>query len=235
MRKALLPIPKTIVLDPSLTVKIRISRRASRASIRICAAQVELIIPEGADYRNAILFLHSKHHWINARLAGKVSAPAANLQEGTVISILGSEVCITSTGKLRGLTMIEGGNLYVSGEAQHLERRVKDYLRQLLEKEIAVRASRYSEALQCRYKRITLRDTTSRWGSCSSTGNLSFSWRLVFAPLAVMDYVVAHEVCHLRELNHSDRFWHHVEALCPDYREHRSWLKRYGAGLHSIG
>ena len=83
--------------------------------------------------------------------------------------------------------------------------------------------------------RISMRDTRSRWGSCSRAGNLNFSWRLVMAPENVLDYVVAHEVAHLRELNHSARFWTLVDTLCPDVKDARWWLRTHGAALHRYG
>jgi predicted metal-dependent hydrolase len=83
------------------------------------------------------------------------------------------------------------------------------------------------------FGRVTLRDTRSRWGSCTSAGDLMFSWRLIMAPSAVLDYVVAHEVAHLAEMNHSDRFWAQVERLFPDHAAPRAWLRRNGAGLHA--
>jgi predicted metal-dependent hydrolase len=80
-------------------------------------------------------------------------------------------------------------------------------------------------------KRIQIRDQRSRWGSCSTTGTLSFNWRLVLAPFEVLDYVVVHELCHMREANHSGRFWKLVEARRPDWRAHKGWLDEHGAEL----
>jgi predicted metal-dependent hydrolase len=94
---------------------------------------------------------------------------------------------------------------------------------------------RHAEKLGVKPSRITVRDTASRWGSCSSARTLSFSWRLILAPDFVLDYVVAHEVAHLREMNHSPRFWAHVKALVGDERPHRAWLRAEGAKLHAFG
>jgi len=92
----------------------------------------------------------------------------------------------------------------------------------------------YAEAIGKRYTRLSLRDTRSRWGSCSHQGVLMYSWRLIMAPPAVLDYVAAHEVSHLAEMNHSAAFWAVVEGLMPDYPEHRAWLRKHGAGLHRV-
>lgn len=235
MKKIIPNFPETISLEPSLTVAIRQSHRASRVSVRIRGTKVELIIPVRADYQKAIEFLKSKHHWIKAKLAVKTVPEPHVLADSATISVLGKPLRICHTGLLRGVTRMEGDMLVVSGDISHMQRRVTDYLRARLAEEIEVRAAGYAATMQRKVSRISLRDTTSRWGSCSSSGNLSFSWRLIFAPLAVLDYVVAHEVCHLREMNHSDRFWELVATLCPDYKQHRSWLKKHGASLHAIG
>ncbi len=81
------------------------------------------------------------------------------------------------------------------------------------------------------FNRITIRDQKTRWGSCSARGTLSFNWRLMLAPPAVLDYVVVHELCHLTHMDHSKAFWAHVESVCPDYRIHRKWLKEHGQEL----
>ena len=94
---------------------------------------------------------------------------------------------------------------------------------------------RHAARLGVRATAISLRDQTSRWGSCSVSGHLSFSWRLVMAPPFVLDYLAAHEVAHLRELNHSRRFWRLVELLCPETETARAWLNAKGAALHAIG
>ncbi|MBV8939567.1 MAG: M48 family metallopeptidase, partial [Alphaproteobacteria bacterium] len=122
--------------------------------------------------------------------------------------------------------------LLVAGEPDFVPRRVRDWLKAEARREIARRAEAHAEALGCRIRRITLRDTVSRWGSCSSDGRLSFSWRLMLAPAEVLEYVVAHEVAHLREMNHSAAFWRIVAQRCPYHAEARAWLKRHGAQLY---
>ncbi|MEO0818259.1 MAG: SprT family zinc-dependent metalloprotease, partial [Pseudomonadota bacterium] len=93
----------------------------------------------------------------------------------------------------------------------------------------------HCRALGVEARRIAVKDTRSRWGSCTSDGRLSFSWRLVCAPPEVLDYVAAHECAHLLEMNHSDRFWAHVERICPDWKHHRTWLRTHGRDLHAVG
>jgi predicted metal-dependent hydrolase len=130
---------------------------------------------------------------------------------------------------------IVDGEILVRGDPAHLARRVRDHLIALAGAEIASRARRLAAQIGRDVARVTLRDTRSRWGSCSARGNLSFSWRLIFAPEPVLDYVVAHEVAHLVEMNHGQRFWKLVADLVPDNAGPRAWLKRHRTRLLSYG
>jgi predicted metal-dependent hydrolase len=117
----------------------------------------------------------------------------------------------------------------------HIERRVRDHLVAMARTELAGRARPLAARIGRKLVRVGVRDTKSRWGSCSGRGNLSFSWRLVFAPEPIIDYVVAHEVAHLAEMNHGPRFWRLVESLSPDSAAARAWLKRHRSRLLSYG
>ncbi len=123
----------------------------------------------------------------------------------------------------------------VSGEKDHAPRRLSDWLRAEVRRDIAVSVSKHAKALECAPKRIAVRDQATRWGSCSTSGTLSFSWRLIFAPPFVLDYVAAHEVAHLREMNHGPRFWRLVRDAVPPMQKARIWLKAHGAELHRFG
>ena len=125
--------------------------------------------------------------------------------------------------------------IVVSTEAPHVTRRVREFLEAEARKDLAAAVQRHTAALGVTAKRITVRDTKSRWGSCSARGTLSFSWRLIMAPAFVLDYLAAHEVAHLRELNHSHRFWRLVFELCPRTEEAERWLKHHGSELHRFG
>lgn len=125
--------------------------------------------------------------------------------------------------------------LCVTGSPSHASRRFTDWLKLEARRDLAVRVRVHAEKLGCQPKRISIRDQATRWGSCSTTGTLSFSWRLIFAPPFVLDYVAAHEVAHLREMNHGPRFWRLVREALPDMQRARSWLKMYGAELHRFG
>jgi hypothetical protein len=130
---------------------------------------------------------------------------------------------------------IGGGEIRVRGDPMHLARRVRDHLAAMARDELARRARQLAPRIGRSVTRVSVRDTKSRWGSCSGGGNLSFSWRLIFAPEPVIDYVVAHEVAHLAEMNHGPRFWRLVESLSPDCAAPRAWLKRHRGRLFSYG
>ena len=123
----------------------------------------------------------------------------------------------------------------VSGEEDHAPRRFSDWLRAEVRRDIAASVAKHAKALGCNPKRLAVRDQATRWGSCSTSGTLSFSWRLIFAPPFVLDYVAAHEVAHMREMNHGPRFWRLVKEAVPTTQKARIWLKSHGAELHRFG
>jgi len=120
----------------------------------------------------------------------------------------------------------------VGGRVEHMPRRLLDFLKKEAKREMETRAFEYAAQIGARPRRITVRDTASRWGSCSSTRSLSFSWRLILAPPYVVDYVVAHEVAHLKEMNHGPGFWRLVRGLVGDVKRPQAWLAQHGAALH---
>jgi predicted metal-dependent hydrolase len=125
--------------------------------------------------------------------------------------------------------------LCVAGERPHLSRRVHDYLKREAKRDLQVASQSAAQALGIEFKRVSVRDQSSRWGSCSSSGVLSYSWRLVMAPPFVLEYLAAHEVAHLIEMNHSRRFWRLVESICPQMGRAKAWLDAHGADLHRYG
>jgi len=123
----------------------------------------------------------------------------------------------------------------VAGHAPHIDRRIGDFLRREAKRDLEAASLRHAGALGVAIRRLTVRDQSSRWGSCSTTGMLSFSWRLILAPSPVLNYLAAHEVAHLVEMNHSARFWRVVERLCPDHGHAKAWLDAHGSDLHRYG
>jgi hypothetical protein len=217
-------------------VSIRVSPRARRIALRIDAAErmVELVLPLGVPPSHGLRFLATKQGWIAARLAA-LPKPV-RFAEGVLVPVLGIPHRIRREDDPAALpVVIRGGEIRVRGDPAHLERRVRDHLVAMARVEFAARARPLAARIGRKLARVGVRDTKSRWGSCSGRGNLSFSWRLIFAPEPIIDYVVAHEVAHLAEMNHGPRFWRLVEALSPDSAAARAWLKRHRSRLFSYG
>jgi predicted metal-dependent hydrolase len=125
--------------------------------------------------------------------------------------------------------------LCVAGNAPHIDRRISDFLRREAKRELETASRRFAADLGVTVRRVAVRDQSSRWGSCSTTGMLSYSWRLILAPSYVLNYLAAHEVAHLVEMNHSPRFWRLVQRLCPGHERAKAWLDVHGSDLHRYG
>jgi hypothetical protein len=125
--------------------------------------------------------------------------------------------------------------LCVAGEAPHIARRVRDFLKREAKRDLEVASKQATQALGVTHARVSIRDQSSRWGSCSTTGVLSYSWRLILAPPFVLEYLAAHEAAHLVEMNHSRRFWRLVDGICPHMRRAKAWLEAHGSDLHRYG
>jgi hypothetical protein len=222
--------------DFDARVSIRVSPRARRIALRIDAAErkVELVLPPGVPESHGLRFLATKRGWIAARLAA-LPQPV-RFAEGVVVPVLGIPHRIRREDDPTAPPVaIRDGEIRVRGDPAHIERRVRDHLVAMARAEFADRARPLAARIGRKLARVGVRDTKSRWGSCSGRGNLSFSWRLIFAPEPVLDYVVAHEVAHLAEMNHGPRFWRLVESLSPDSAAARAWLKRHRSRLFSYG
>ncbi len=227
----------TIALDLGgrvVQVVVRRSALARRTAIRIDPVRgVVLVLPARASRAEAERFLLAHRAWVAERLA---QLPAGqSLEPGHRIAILGEPHLIRHCPAARRGVWVENGELLVSGLAEQVPRRVTAFLRAHARTVIARHVADLAARLGRPAGRLTIRDTSSRWGSCSARGDLSFSWRLVMAPEWVLVYVVAHELAHLVEMNHSPAFWAVVATLSPDAKRARTWLKRHGAGLHLIG
>ncbi|HEV7356617.1 MAG TPA: SprT family zinc-dependent metalloprotease, partial [Steroidobacteraceae bacterium] len=125
--------------------------------------------------------------------------------------------------------------LCVAGAEPHVPRQVRDYLKREAKADLEIASKHAAAALGVALKRVSIRDQSSRWGSCSTTGVLSYSWRLILAPPFVLEYLAAHEVAHLLEMNHSRRFWRLVDRICPQMGRAKAWLDAYGPDLHRYG
>jgi len=215
--------------EPPLTVYWRRSPRARRISLRVSAldGKITLTLPKRAASRHGHDFLNDRAGWLRAALA---ELPKHCLvTHGTVIPLEGAPVTLTAAPVRAAQT--EGAHLLVPATAQAAPRALA-YLRLRARRRIEERVCHYTALLGRQPGRISLRDPRSRWGSCSAAGDLMFSWRLIMAPPEVLDYVVAHEVAHLAQMNHSSAFWAEVSRLMPGYDAPRTWLRTHGAGLH---
>jgi len=231
-----LEAPRSLRLD-SREVPLELSRhpRARRITLRLNAAGdgVALVLPRRTPVHEAITFAERNAGWILKHLA-KVPARIA-FTDGAVIPVLGEDHVIAHDAVARCGVSREAGVLRVAGQPEHLARRVTDYLKREARAEIGTRAREKAARVERRVGRLSLRDTRSRWGSCNSDGDLNFSWRLILAPEAVLDYVVAHEVAHMVHLNHSKRFWKLAGTLSQDMDAAKAWLTRHGAQLWRYG
>ncbi len=146
-------------------------------------------------------------------------------EDGLIIEILGKKYIIEHQDSLRGTTCFYENKILVFGYKEFLAKKISVFFKDFLTKEIRTLVSNYTNIQNVKYNKISVRNLTSRWGSCSSEGNLSFNLRLVFLPFETLQYVVAHEVCHLLEMNHSNKFWIQVAKLIPNYKQSRINLK----------
>jgi predicted metal-dependent hydrolase len=227
---------QAIALDLGAPLSVRVSPRAHRVGLRIDAARhrVELILPRGVPAELGLRFLRDKRGWIAARL-DTLPRPVPFI-EGAVVPVLGAPHRIRRwLDPAAPPVTIADGEIRVRGDPLHMPRRVRDHLVSLARDELSRRARPLAVRIGRKIARVSVRDTRSRWGSCSSKGSLSFSWRLIMAPEQVVDYVVAHEVAHLAEMNHGPRFWQLVASLVPDIAGPRAWLDRHRAQLFAYG
>lgn len=216
-------------------VAVRVSAGAKNLRLSLPATGPLLTLPERVRWSDAQAFLLRHRHWLAARLPR--AAQARRLIAGAQVPLRGIEHLVVPTGLLRGrverIEGSEGPTLMVPGDAAHQPRRLYDWLKAEalvdLERQTALHAARLGVSVT----QVRLRSQSSRWGSCSSTGSINYNWRLILAPPHVLDYVAAHEVAHLVEMNHSDAFWATVTRTLPDMARGRAWLKAHGRELMS--
>ena len=231
------------VVHAGETHRVQVKRvaNARRFTLRVRAATRDavLTLPPRGSLTRAKIFVDRHAAWIGARLA-RLPVPTP-FGPGATVPFRGSSHEIVHRPGARGTVWIEVGDeteipkLCVSGEAPFVARRVQDFLMRHARADLVDAVARHTTTLGLKASRMTLRDTTTRWGSCSSSGALNFSWRLIMAPPHVLDYLAAHEVAHLAHMNHSDAFWAVTERLVPDYRRAEVWLKAHGVGLMRYG
>tara|TARA_B100001540_G_scaffold126012_1_gene112446 strand:+ start:2937 stop:3710 length:774 start_codon:yes stop_codon:yes gene_type:complete len=218
-------IPLRIVTHP----------QAKRLRLRYDYArqQAILTLPPGVTTAQAQPFLDQYHHWLHEQHSS-MPQPTPFLP-GARIPLGGTPHQLHHHPDRPARLILEEPCIQVGGPITGFEKRVENGLKRLCRTRIEALVSRMAMTLNVQHGRITLRDTHSRWGSCSAKGHLSFSWRIIMAPPQVMEYLVAHEVSHLKELNHSKAFWGHVDHLIDHRQASRKWLKTHGHGLFTYG
>ncbi len=225
---------KNVILqgDPTIEVSLRISPRARRLSLRVSRldGRVTLSLPKHARHHEAEAFARERESWIRRHLAQTPTQVV--LRPGTQIMFAGEMHPLVASGG-RAARLGEGVITLPTSAPEKTGPRLAALFKHHARLRLAEASTRHATSLKRQYSGITLRDTRSRWGSCSAEGRLMYSWRLVMAPVEVLDYVAAHEVAHLLEMNHSAAFWGHVERLLPNYSEPRRWLRENGAVLHA--
>lgn len=221
-------------------VEVRRHPGARRLTLRISRSRRTVIVtlPVQCHIDEAGTFITRNIDWVRARLDSLPTAVPFN--DGVFIPLRGETHRVVYAGPSRRQPVerkLTGSfpELHVSGQPEHAPRRLKDWLAKEAHRDLDARVAVHAKHLRVSPKRIAVRDQSSRWGSCSTTGVLSFSWRLIMAPSEILDYVAAHEVAHLREMNHGPRFWALVAQAMPALDDAKRWLQIYGMDLHRYG
>lgn len=222
----------------TMPVKVVEHPKSKRITLRLMPSGdgLKITMPAHVSDRELDQFLNRNKNWVatrRARLPKKVE-----IGEGAIIPYLGLEHRIVHLDRLRGVVepklIGDELSLLVPGDPKFIQRKLVDFLKKQARSTLNEIVAVHAATLNVRPKQIRITDSTSRWGSCSSTRTLSFSWRIIMAPPEVLDYLAAHEVAHLREMNHSDRFWNIVRDICPDMEIHKAWLRKNGSSLHAV-
>ena len=216
-----------------IALAIRRLRNARRISLRLSAGRdsIVLTLPVRASVATGMKFFHSKTGWVLAHIHEGRAFP---FEEGSILPINGRNVTLRREPG-RGTAVLSETELTLFCAPEFVKRRATDFLKKHMHSLCRQKASQMAACLGKSIKTVKIRDMKSRWGSCARDGTLTFHWQLLFAPEDVLDYLIAHEVAHLKEMNHSERFWKVVAGLCPGYAAAQKWLKRDGHQLHRYG
>ncbi|HZV85553.1 MAG TPA: SprT family zinc-dependent metalloprotease [Brevundimonas sp.] len=220
-----------------LTARLSVNPRARRLSIRIDARAGEavLIAPSERKLADVVAFARTKAGWMRERLAARVEG--APLAPGSEVSLFGRPVRLVGVGGAGAARLSEDHQTVLSGgEGEAFARRVENLFKRVAREALQARTDFHLRALGQKPVKMSIADPKSRWGSCSPHNRtIRYSWRVVMAPPAVIDYLAAHEVAHLVHADHSPAYWSVVERLIGDHRPHRRWLREHGPALHAVG
>lgn len=219
---------------------IKKSARAKNMSLRIDQeGQVSVTIPKRVNEKSAHAFVEKKSDWIILHLEKIPDRPTFDFITGEKLPYLGEKIKLYIRQKdiKHAKANIVGDSIivFINNEDSSSKKLIKEAITKCYKKNfreiVTEGVDEYNKHYNFKYNRIALKDNKTNWGSCSSKGNLNFNWRLIMAPMEILDYVVIHEVCHLKEQNHAEGFWKLVEEQCPDYKVKRKWLKKNGMKL----
>ena len=241
--RASVPPPRYIDLEHAggcHRIALKRVGKARRFTLRVRAATGEIVLtlPPNGSIRAATSFARRNADWIGERIAAL--SPKIPFAVGSLVPLRGVPHRIEHRASLRRAVWTEAAedaqpSLCVGGSVSGIADTLRRFLEGEARRDLRQAIARHSERVGKPVGRLSLRDTTSRWGSCSSTGTLSFSWRLILAPPFVLDYLAAHEVAHLVHMNHSPAFWATAGSLAPQLSEAETWLKAHGPSLHQYG
>jgi predicted metal-dependent hydrolase len=216
--------------SPPVEIVLKRSARARRFSLRVSRldGRVTLSLPARAREAEAMAFARAQEGWIRETLADMPQRAGVGI--GSVLPVEG-RMLLLAPGAGRAVR-VDGDSLLIPGDPAQAGARAGAFLRALARERLVAASDRYAALIGRKVARVTLRDTRSRWGSCAQDGALMYSWRLIMAPASVLDYVAAHEVAHMQEMNHSPAYWAVVDRLYPGWQVQRKWLHAEGQALH---
>ncbi|HEX8855055.1 MAG TPA: SprT family zinc-dependent metalloprotease [Thermoleophilaceae bacterium] len=229
-------------MSDAIPYRIRRSDRARRARIVVDAEGVEVVVPRRMALRQVEPFVAEHSAWIEKTLRryrrAEEALPRPRLEDGGWVPYMGRVLELrvrVEPGRVRD-SVVRRGEMALevrvaSGDEDSVRSALERWYRRRARVEVAARLDAATRRAGTSYRSLTIRSQRTRWASCSSNGSMSFNWRLMLAPEAVLDYVVEHEVAHLEVLDHSPRFWRLLGSRCPDARVHERWLRKHGSAL----
>ncbi|MDD4555842.1 MAG: SprT family zinc-dependent metalloprotease [Alphaproteobacteria bacterium] len=225
-------IKERIKLLTGLDLKVTVSTRSKKMNLKIDSKNKtpSLSIPKFCSEKKAIDFVVKNLTWINEKMEGLVSGK--KFTDGDNLSLFGQELILKHSPKARSGVHLEGDFLVVSGEAAFIHRRTMDFIKKMARIKFYDLSKIKAEEVDCQVNNVVIKDTKTRWGSCSSKGNLNYNWRIALAPYFVFEYLVCHEVAHLKHQDHSEDFWKTVAKLTPYHQQGKAWLKQHGKTLY---
>lgn len=212
-------------------LKVNTSFKLRRLNLRIDHKKriVVLSMPKLCSKKKAFDFINEHIDWIEEKLA---SLPEIReFEDGLSINLFGNQVTICHSHDFGAPKLIDN-QLFVGGDKEFLHRRVKDYIKREAKKIFYAKSKALADKIDCKLTGVSIKDTKSRWGSCSTLNHINYNWRVALAPDFVIDYLIAHEVAHLKHQDHSSAFWQTVEKLCPNAQEGKNWLTKNGNTLY---